>query len=70
MSIKSLFPQVHLLTCLDYFDSHNVVKDTQAAMLEVREMLLLMGTLDIIQSPSLSVFKLRIKSVYSSTNYS
>ena len=37
--IKSRFPQVHLLTCLGYFDPCIVEKATPIAMLKVGEML-------------------------------
>ena len=42
-NIKSRFPQVHLLTCLGYFDPCNVEKATPIAILEVREMLSING---------------------------
>lgn len=41
--MKSHFPQVHLLTCLGYFDPRSVEKATPAVMLEVREMLSIDG---------------------------
>ncbi len=42
-NIKNRFPQVHLLTCLGYFDPRNVDKATPAAIIEVSELLMVDG---------------------------